>query len=739
MQMAARWQKNLTPWTSAGLAIVCLTSSTDCRGQVLDWMAARQPMVLARFSPMVYDLARARTVIFHLDAQLRPMTWELVGDRWVWRQTATNPPLRSYHAMTYDVARHRCVLFGGAGLTNLDLGDTWEFDGVDWVQRTSALSPPPLRSHAMAYDVMRQRTVLFGGQHGLAEQQATWEWDGGQWLLRNLAAAPLARASHAMCYDVQRQLTVMVGGRNNSNPLSDTWEYDGVAWSQRSTNSPTGFDRAMVYDFHRSRSVVFGGGNANASSEMWEWDGVAWTSRVTSLQPMPRLGHAMAYDFDRQRTVVGGGSGAWVQGVQSDTWSWDGTNWRQLQQLTESPRLGFWSASRQRVVGITGDASVVREWDGLSWLELPSVVSPPPRMNPGATFDSVRQRLVLFGGRTSTFTALDDTWEWDGVNWSQQNPTNRPAGRYDHAMAFDPNRQRTVLYSGGVMWGGIGLPETWEWDGASWVQPPTATSPGHRRGAAMAFDPIGGEVLLFGGTAGVAAYPRGTYSWNGQRWRQLTPASTPNGREAAGLAFDENLQRLVLGAGLAYLFSPYPVGVADGWQWDGSQWSPLVTPTPAPQSDEPLHLVYDPVHQLTHQLGDQHWVLGPLQRAAVQATGSGCGSGAGPVLTAAQPHLGSPACPVDLLRAPALAPTMLALSLQTQTVGLGGGCSLYLGGVAATLATTTNAHGCATAALTVPDHAAWRGLDFYAQAAVLDPGAPFGVALSQGLRLSVGD
>lgn len=725
-------------WVSVGLAVACLADVVDCQVPTMDWMAARRPMLRPNHAPMVYDLARARSVLFSFDEQVRSMTWEMVGDHWVRRETVTSPPRRQYHAMAYDAVRRCCVLFGGVDMVDRDLGDTWEYDGVDWGQRIPTANPPPTRGPAMAYDLQRQRTVLFGGRSGLTDQQATWEWDGAQWSLRTPAAAPGARVFHSMCYDVHRHRTVVVGGMNNSNPLNDTWEWDGTSWSLVSGNSPPGYDRAMVYDFHRARSVLFGGGSGGVSDETWEWDGVVWTSRMPSARPPARMAHAMAYDIDRQRAVVCGGYRA---DDPNDTWSWDGTSWLQLHRDTAQPRLGFWSASRQRVVGITSDAAAVREWDGLSWFELPTSVSPPPRFGLAASFDSVRQRIVLFGGRSSFYVTLDDTWEWDGVNWSMQTPISRPAGRFDHAMAFDPNRQRTVLYSGGVFWGGSGLPETWEWDGSNWVQPPTATSPGHRRGATMAFDPVRQEVLLFGGTTGVAAYPRTTWSWNGQRWLQLTPASTPNGREAASLAFDENLQRLVLSAGYAYVLPvPYASAVTDAWQWDGSQWSPLVTPTPSFATDEPVSLVYDHAHQRMHMLGEQHWLLGPLQRAVVQATGSGCGGATGvPVLTAAVPHLGSLACPVDLLRARALAPAMLVLSLQARATWLGSGCTLYIGPPAATFLSSTNASGSASTTLVIPADPALRAVSIYAQAAVLDAGAPFGVSLSQGLELFVGD
>lgn len=64
---------------------------------------------------------------------------------------------RSSHAMAYDSARGRVVLFGGQGSS-----DTWEWDGNDWTLRSPNNSPPARSRHAMAYDSARQHVVLFG-------------------------------------------------------------------------------------------------------------------------------------------------------------------------------------------------------------------------------------------------------------------------------------------------------------------------------------------------------------------------------------------------------------------------------------------------------------------------------------------------------------------------------------------------------------------------------------------------
>jgi hypothetical protein len=69
-------------------------------------------------------------------------------------------------------------------------------------------------------------------------------------------------------------------------------------------------------------------------------------------------------------------------------------------------------------------------------------------------YDVARQRVVLFGGADAT-TALADTWEWDGAIWIQRNPAASPTPRSLSATAYDAARQRVVLFSGD------GLGDTW--------------------------------------------------------------------------------------------------------------------------------------------------------------------------------------------------------------------------------------------------------------------------------------
>lgn len=80
----------------------------------------------------------------------------------IWLNVSPCPSPRKGHAMVYDNARERVLLFGGNMKDRNPSGETWEWNGGDWNLLTES-GPAPRSSHAMAYDSARDRVVLFGG------------------------------------------------------------------------------------------------------------------------------------------------------------------------------------------------------------------------------------------------------------------------------------------------------------------------------------------------------------------------------------------------------------------------------------------------------------------------------------------------------------------------------------------------------------------------------------------------
>lgn len=281
--------------------------------------------------------------------------------------TGASPSPRIQHAMAYDSARDRVVLFGGLDGSGHYYGDTWEWDGSSWAKKADT-GPSPRNGSAMVYDAARGRVVLFGG--GLTSVYGdTWEWDGTSWTPVTTTDGPAPRTYHAMAYDAGRGRVVLYGGAGPSGYngyLDDTWEWDGAAWSKRSDTVPSRrAGHKMAYDAARGHTVLFGGTSAN---ETWEWDGTAWSLKSTVPAPGPRYSHAMDYDLFRGSTVLFGGQ-VWGAGPAGDTWVWDGASWAK-----------------------TADGVAIA------------------RRDHAMAYDSSRGQMVLFGGGDGAKQYYGDTW-----------------------------------------------------------------------------------------------------------------------------------------------------------------------------------------------------------------------------------------------------------------------------------------------------------------------------------------
>jgi cysteine-rich repeat protein len=481
-----------------------------------------------RLSAMAYDARHSEVVLFGgVAVSTNPLSDTLVrhvsSADWIRITPAHSPPARFGHSMAYDSKRGRVLLFGGQeSLLGGTFNDTWEWDGADWTRLTPTTAPPPRSEHAMVYDSARERLVMFGGDAGLTRLSDTWEWDGADWHLQVSATVPPARRAHAMAYDPVRSRTLMFGGDEGEseiapNLLNDAWEWDGVDWHRVafSTTPSSRTGHAMVYDDRRGATLMFGGqgltvmpftSRPHVLSDTWVWSGGSWQQQHPAVSPPRRVQHAMAFDSARGRVVLFGGS---VYGsdhvLGDDTWEWSGSTWLARTPDTRPPaRRGHamvYDAARGKTLMFGGDSFGLSadhwEWDGTDWKEVIPPLLPPIRSSFAMAYDADRQKVVLFGGGDGS-RALADVWEWDGTTWSDRTPVAGPAPkpRTNHTLVYSTARRRVLLF------GGLLFNDLWEWDGMAWTQLLPTDSPLPRQGHAMVWDAARSELVLFGGDRG---------------------------------------------------------------------------------------------------------------------------------------------------------------------------------------------------------------------------------------------
>lgn len=309
-----------------------------------------------------------------------------------------------------------------------------------------------------------------------------------------------------------------------------------------------------------------------------------------------RVGSACV-DVDECATDNGGcsvnadcinGTGSFTCSCKSG-FSGDGTwcaHWVQANVAGPSARSGArmtWDSMREKVVLFGGAAANgssfgdTWEWNGTGWTDT-GLTGPSARSEMGLSYDSVRHVVVLYGG--SGNPSNDDTWEYDGTSWQQRSVTG-PPGRTSVRMVFDEARGVTVLF-GGYGAAGTGDSTTWEWDGTAWAQK-LVTGPGPRWSPNLVFDSFRQSVVLNGGansSGAVTVNVNDTWEFKGTAWSLLTNAG-PTPRLDADMVFHPALKKSLVFAGRTGMPSGTTTAQQDTWTLSGT-WSPLTTVTAPP-------------------------------------------------------------------------------------------------------------------------------------------------------------
>lgn len=255
------------------------------------------------------------------------------------------------------------------------------------------------------------------------------------------------------------------------------------------------------------------------------------------------------------------------------------------------------------------------------WELVASPTSPPVRYYGGMTFDVLRNRTVVFGGALAGPGFRNDTWTFDGQTWTQLTPPTSPGPRGHFQMVHDFVRDRIVLFGGR---GGTGfnppyLNQTWEFDGTTWAQIATANAPSARQWFGMAFDPVRGKVVLYGGQAtSLPGDSDETWEYDGVDWSLRSPTVRPGPLQNAAMCFHRALNKVVLFSGIDVQVG----GTSLTWAWDGLNWAqlPVTGLLPAPRTF--ARLAYDEGRQAAVLFGGMDPQTGTLRTDVWQFDGT---------------------------------------------------------------------------------------------------------------------
>jgi len=286
--------------------------------------------------------------------------------------------------------------------------------------------------------------------------------------------------------------------------------------------------------------------------------------------PFPRYGMVSAYDTDAQRMIVTSGFsalGKWgcindvveLADAATHTWEQPVPTGMVDAMPTRLAAAGAYAGGALVVFGgsdcedysMSSDtweyAPAARRWTRTS------NPGPRPRNVPVMTADDTGERVLLFGGiTTDDWNPSAELWRYTPAldTWEPLTPEGSvPEARYAAAAAFDTRRGEMVVCGGEGLAGELSDCHAYSPSRNAWRPLPSMPLP--RRDFAMAYDPVLGELYVFGGKT--QWRDQGDLlALRGDTWVTLTAQGVegaPGPRYGHALQFDVKAGQLVLMGG----------------------------------------------------------------------------------------------------------------------------------------------------------------------------------------------
>jgi hypothetical protein len=227
----------------------------------------------------------------------------------------------------------------------------------------------------------------------------------------------------------------------------------------------------------------------------------------------------------------------------------------------------------------------------MSSILLANAAIPKERVGHELVYDSVNQKVILYGG-DATWGDADpvgwrfDTWSYDYATntWINMEPSSKPTATYVN-LAYDSESEVVIGY-GGALADHVVSNFTWKYDYTTnaWnnlnptIDPPTGIG-----GDTIAYDSESDIIIAHGGHLGKDYNPAGyypilinqtwAYDYNSNTWTNMTLASHPMGRNQHTMVYDSESDRIIMFGGYASVRSitDYPTGKTMGkgtWAYD---------------------------------------------------------------------------------------------------------------------------------------------------------------------------
>lgn len=439
------------------------------------------------------------------------------------------------------------------------LSVTWQLHAQTWTQ----YGPQPRFAHTGVYDLTTNQTIVFGGQDPATNTDLNDLWLVSTGTDKHITdtsmtangTLPSPRYGHVAIYDPNsNNMTIFGGGTGTPGPcVNDTWLLEGAngtdgspTWVEMSPPGTLPTERihaAAVYDPNTNSMIVFGGNNCSKSyfNDVWvlsNANGVGGTPAWTELAPsgtLPTTRESCSAVYDSVNNVLiiyGGDAGG-------------------------TPLGDVWTLSNANGTGGTP------QWTELS----PTGTAPMARTGVQGIYDSVNNRMTVFGGFYKSVT-LTDTWVLTFANgiggtpaWVQIKPTGTAPSLGYYSAVYDSSADIMIVFAGSssatklsgddhafTLSYANGLGGTSAW---------TRGGPATRYAQAMFYDSVSNGMFVFGGQHALTNTNFNDY-WELNnaigstdiQWTSVTVGGThPASRGGHFAAYDSNSNRMMLFGG----------------------------------------------------------------------------------------------------------------------------------------------------------------------------------------------
>jgi N-acetylneuraminic acid mutarotase len=289
---------------------------------------------------------------------------------------------------------------------------------------------------------------------------------------------PSKRIYHSMLYHSKTNLVLLFGGQSRprwGSDLKDIWSFDvkNNVWKEEGVymanpGTEKGLAHSPAYDAESDRIIVL-----NSEGETWSFDFKIqnWEKMNPEKSPSARAGQKTCYDSESDRIIIFGGfKGTNANDpIYNDTWSYDyNTDTWTLMKPENPPGIRMYhvmayDSVSDRVIlwggrvlkGVVDNSIWAYDFNSDTWEKHETVSGPDPAMTYSAMdFHPPTGKMILYGGATLTSTfegkVMNQTWSYHFKTnkWELIKTENTPPGIRAHAMAYNAKEDKFVVFGG---------------------------------------------------------------------------------------------------------------------------------------------------------------------------------------------------------------------------------------------------------------------------------------------------